>query len=319
MTAAANSSASTPTGDDFDEFAFLPEIAAEVGLDWDGGTQVTRVAVEVNPGQFVSAIRWGTQPPEVVFMHGGGQNAHVFDTVAMLLGRPALSIDLPGQGHSTWRADKAYWPTTNAEAVAIVLDHFASVPARPLVVVGMSLGGLTGIRLAAVRPDLVSHLVVVDVTPGVMRHAVTLTPEQRGVGALMLGPREFDFEETLAIAVAASPSGNAAKLRRGLMFNARPLDDGRWTWRYDELRFPDSPMIDHAHLWDDVPRIIAPTMLVRGSRSHHVDAQDAEQFRALLPSLRVEMVEGASHSVQGSKPVELAALVREFALDTSRS
>lgn len=310
--------------DGFDEFAFLPEIAAEVGLRWDGTTAVTRVAVEVNHGQFVSAIRWGTEPPEIVYMHGGGQNAHVFDTVAMLLGRPALSIDLPGQGHSTWRADKQYRPNANAEAIATVLDAIPTLdtpgsigPAprqRPLVIVGMSLGGLTGIRLAAVRPDLVSHLVVIDVTPGVMRHAVTLTPEQRGVGALMLGPREFDFEDTLAIAVAASPSGNTAKLRRGLMFNARPLPDGRWTWRYDELRDRNGPMIDHADLWADITRITAPTMLVRGSRSHHVDAHDTDQFRSLLPSLRVEMVEGASHSVQGSKPVELAALVRDFAI-----
>jgi esterase len=297
-------------GDHFDEFAFIEEIAAEVGIASDAAMQARRIAVEVAPGQHVSVIVWGDGPPEIAFMHGGGQNAHAFDSVALLLGRPCISIDLPGQGHSTWKADKEYWPNTNADAVATVLKQLAP---NPLVIVGMSLGGLTGIRLAAVRPDLVTHLIVVDVTPDVMNQAINLTPEQRGIGALLQGPREFEFEEMLAIAVKASPSGNAAKLRRGLLFNAKPLGDGRWTWRYDALRFPDSPPNDHSHLWADLAQVTAPTMLVRGSRSHHVTHVDEARFREIRPGARVEMVAGASHSVQGSKPLELAELITDFA------
>ena len=39
-------------------------------------------------------------PPELVFLHGGAQNAHTWDTVALALGRPLVAIDLPGHGHS---------------------------------------------------------------------------------------------------------------------------------------------------------------------------------------------------------------------------
>jgi pimeloyl-ACP methyl ester carboxylesterase len=42
-----------------------------------------------------------------------------------------------------------------------------------------------------------------------------------------------------------------------------------------------------------------------------VDA-DVEEFRRRQPGLRTARVEGAGHSVQGDRPLELAALLREF-------
>ncbi len=58
----------------------------------------------------ISALKWGDEPPEVVFLHGGGQNAHTWDTVILGLGVPALAIDLPGHGRSAWREDGDYGP-----------------------------------------------------------------------------------------------------------------------------------------------------------------------------------------------------------------
>ncbi len=62
----------------------------------------------------LSALRWGTAEPELVFLHGGAQNAHTWDTVALALNRPLLAIDLPGHGHSDWRSDHSYFPVENA-------------------------------------------------------------------------------------------------------------------------------------------------------------------------------------------------------------
>ena len=44
--------------------------------------------------------RVGEAPPELVLLHGGAQNAHTWDTVALALRRPLVAIDLPGHGHS---------------------------------------------------------------------------------------------------------------------------------------------------------------------------------------------------------------------------
>lgn len=59
----------------------------------------------------VSALRWGSEAPRVVFLHGGAQNAHTWDTVVLGLGEPALAVDLPGHGRSAWRDDGDYSPS----------------------------------------------------------------------------------------------------------------------------------------------------------------------------------------------------------------
>ena len=122
-----------------DEFALLHENAEQAGV-----TEVPP-AERLEIGD-ISALKWGTETPQVVFLHGGGQNAHTWDTVILGLGLPALAIDLPGHGRSAWREDGDYGPKLNAETVKPVLREHAP-DAR--LVVGMSLGGLTALRVAA--------------------------------------------------------------------------------------------------------------------------------------------------------------------------
>ena len=114
---------------DYDEFGMLGDNAAEAGLSLTAPPHVTRAAFTVADGQSVSAIAWGDAEPELVLLHGGGQNAHTWDTVALALGRPLLAIDLPGHGHSGRRQDRDYGPWRNAEAVAAVIEQAA--PVRP--------------------------------------------------------------------------------------------------------------------------------------------------------------------------------------------
>ena len=200
----------------YDEFGLFHENAEEAGLPWNGPPEVARRSVEVNPGQDVSLVVWGNESAaEAVFLHGGGQNAHTWDTVALALGRPLVCIDLPGHGHSSWREDRDYWAWSNAEAVAQVMERYAP---RAKVVIGMSLGGLTTIRLGAVRPDLVKRAVIVDVTPGVGAKTIQMTTEQRGATALIGASRAFNsFEEILEATVKSSPQRPVSALRRGVL------------------------------------------------------------------------------------------------------
>ena len=98
----------------YDEFGLFEDNATEVGLAWNGPPTVERIGVPVDGEREVSALRWGTGSPELVFVHGGAQNAHTWDTVALALDRPLVAIDLPGHGHSSHRDDHVYWPADNA-------------------------------------------------------------------------------------------------------------------------------------------------------------------------------------------------------------
>ena len=202
---------------DEDEFRFLTEEAAEVDRR-SPLPAVERVAVPVAAG-VVSALRWGDGLPEVVLLHGAALNAHTWDRTLLALGRPALAIDLPGHGRSTWRDDFDYGAATTARAIATVLDD--QVPGVPQVVVGHSLGGLTAIALAQAHPDLVRALVIVDITPGLREG------DARQVGDFLAGPTVFpDRQAIVDRAIAAGIGHDRHRIARGVALNTRIRDAG---------------------------------------------------------------------------------------------
>ena len=281
--------------------------ATEVGLPWSGPPQVRRIAVDVGGGQQVSALVWGSASPEIVLVHGGGQNAHTWDTVALALQRPLIAIDLPGHGHSDWRDDHDYSPVTSAPAVATAIRQLA--PDAQLLV-GMSLGGVTAIRVAAEDPELVRRLAIVDVTPGVDE------TKAEPIIAFLSGPERFEsFDEILERTVQFNPTRTVSSLRRGVLHNAKEESDGSWTWRYDPVRAwkdIERPAVAFVDLWEDVARIKAPTLLIRGGTSGVVSDDDVAELRRRKPDADVVTVDGAGHSIQGDKPVELARLLEDF-------
>ena len=251
----------------YDEFGLFHENAAEYGLPYDGPPDVRRVEVEVSPGRRVSSLVWGGGPPELVLVHGGAQNAHTWDTVALALGRPLLAVDLPGHGHSDGGPDGAISARTNGRDLATVIGELAP-GARG--VVGMSLGGISSLALAAEAPELVRALVLVDVTPGV--NAEKAAPITNFVN----GPASFDsFDDLLARTIEHNPGRSESSLRRGILHNAVQREDGSWVWRYARFRTEPSGAAVHPDFGDLVGRDLrahrsAPARarpgLVRGRR-----------------------------------------------------
>ncbi|HEY6415226.1 MAG TPA: alpha/beta hydrolase, partial [Acidimicrobiales bacterium] len=287
----------------------------EFGIPWDGPPTVRREAVEVEPGRRLSALVWGDAEPELVLLHGGAQNAHTWDTVALALDRPLVAIDLPAHGHSDGPRGGFADPSGTAEDVAATMRALAP-GARG--VVGMSLGGLTALALSVTAPELVRSLVLVDVTPGVDEGKAT------AITAFLNGPESFpSFDEILARTVEFNPTRTVSSLRRGILHNAVQREDGSWVWRYARHRpaTPDTEAateagtwrVDFSDLWRAVDQLKVPLMLVRGMLPQSVvdDADEAELLRR-CPAARVEHVEEAGHSIQGDKPVELAALIADF-------
>lgn len=293
----------------YDEFSYFHENASEYGLPYDGPPVVRRERVPVDDERALSALVWGDAEPELVLLHGGAQNAHTWDTVALALGRPLVAIDLPGHGHSDGGRSGSLQLAENAEDIAVAVRELAP---KARAVVGMSLGGMTTIALVDRAPDLVRSFVLVDVTPGV--NADKAAP----ITAFINGPESFpSFDEILARTIEFNPTRTESSLRRGILHNAEQRDDGSWVWRYarfrDSEQGPGRDITELAQWWDVLERSTAPLMLVRGMTEQSVvdDADEAELLRR-RPDARIEHVEGAGHSVQGDKPIELAALLDDF-------
>jgi pimeloyl-ACP methyl ester carboxylesterase len=98
-----------------------------------------------------------------VYLHGlGSASSADFPRIArdpQLAPRRAVLIDLLGFGFSDHPGAFPHTLEAHAETVARVLDHLT---VRHCHVVGHSMGGSVAIALAAMRPDLVSGLVVAE-------------------------------------------------------------------------------------------------------------------------------------------------------------
>ncbi|MXW96209.1 MAG: alpha/beta hydrolase [Acidimicrobiaceae bacterium] len=291
----------------YDEFGRFHENAAEYGIEYSGPPTVRRESVALPSGLRLSALVWGTAEPELVLIHGGAQNAHTWDTVALALGRPLVAVDLPGHGYSDHRPAHNYGPSCMADDVAVAVEALAP---RAEAVVGMSLGGLTAICLAADHSNLVRRLGVVDVTPG------TDHKKAEPIIAFIDGPEYFDsFETILERTIEHNPTRSEASLRRGVLHNAHETLDGRWTWNYDRTRdwqAGGGAELDLEGLWEKVSAISAPTALWQGGAWSVVDDADVDEWMRRLPGTVHEVVDGAGHSIQGDRPLELVALIEDL-------
>jgi pimeloyl-ACP methyl ester carboxylesterase len=314
---------------DYDEFGLFHQNAEEYGLPFDHPPTVRRVFAEVALGRRLSALVWQDRDPELVLVHGGSQNAHTWDTVAMALDRPLVAIDLPGHGHSDGPGDR---PEGQLDTYGNALDVAAAIrqlaPAAQAVV-GMSLGGLTTIALSAEAPELVRKVVLVDVLPGIK------TQRSQHITDFVTGPPSFaSLDELLERTARFNPARSRSSLRRGILHNAEQQPDGTWVWRWARHRRPApgpaasapaapvpaasaaaSPAAElrYGRLWEALSSITVPLLLARGMRPDSVlDDDDERELLRRLPSAQVVHVEEAGHSLQGDTPLELAAIIERF-------
>ena len=288
----------------YDEFSLFHENLNEWGLNVPI-PPVRRVAYDVAGGRELSALVWGNEPAQLAFVHGGAQNAHTFDTVALALQRPLICFDLPGHGHSDASPYGANPVKSHANDVAIAMSQGF---AQPAVLVGMSLGGLVSLVVAHEHRDLVRSLILVDITPGVN------ADKAKHIHDFVNGPRSFDdFDALLTRTMQHNPTRSQSSLRRGILHNALQRVDGTWIWRHQRHERNELVGPETGNLWDALEALAIPVTLVRGmAQGSVVDDEDESEFAKRQPHGRIVHVEAAGHSIQGDAPLRLAEVIAEY-------
>lgn len=248
-------------------------------------------------------IKVGDGEQLVVFVHGLFGQGKNFTSIASGISDIATSwlVDQPNHGKSPW---------TVGFSLDEQSDHVAqwmreTVPG-PATVVGHSLGGKVAMRLALRHPELVSRLMVVDVSPthnGATSGFSTLVAAMRNIDLAAVTSRT-DADQRLS-GLVLDPGV------RGFLLQNLRRHSGRWAWsaNLDLLG-------DNLHVVAGWPKLDAswdgPTWWVAGGRSDYVQPGDMVIMRALFPRVVSVTLKRAGHWVHADEPQAFTDILRKF-------
>lgn len=251
------------------------------------------------------AITVGEGDRPVVVLHGFlgyGRNLHGLAKRWFGLD-PARRLwlpDLPGHGRSAPLPTGATL-TTLAEGVQRAAKE-AGLP-HPLHIVGHSLGGRVGLAAAALAPESVAAVDLLDITPGPIAEG---SDTERVLGILRSAPDTAGSRKEMREALMSL--GLEAGLADWLLANLVE-EGGIYRWRFDR----DSLASLHAaitknDLWPVIEGGALRTRLIRGGRSPFVSEDDLRRFQ--LAGGRTATVD-AGHYVHVERGDEVAELLAE--------
>ena len=245
-----------------------------------------------------------------------------------------MALDLRGHGESDWAKGGRYLPEDFVGDLKSVID----VLGRPPVLVGASLGGMTGLLAEGESPEpLLAGLVLVDVAPRIEYRGVA-----RIIDFMLAQPEGFASLEEAADAVAAYRRHRGRpKDLSGLRKNLRLGEDGRWRWHWDPAfigrdRMPDPDELRRLAMGEIAPeggeapgrpgarfnnperllaaaaRLTVPTLLVRGRESDVVSERGVDEFLATAAHADFVDVSDAGHMVAGDRNDAFNQAVLDF-------
>ena len=263
-------------------------------------------------------LDWSGDGPPILALHGLASSAHWYDLVAPLLrGRyRVIAPDQRGHGQSAQAGYGYDWPTLASDAMGL-LDHLGLQAAA---VVGHSWGANVALNTAALHPDRVSSLVMVD--GGFFGRSIRggTTWEEFST---RLSPRDVsgtraEFLERMRgqLDVCWNP-----EVKRIIQTMVVEDEDGRMQ---DILRPENHAQLLRA-MWDHPAsetwtRVSVPSLLVpAGPTAERRDSRFAEMRREMvaaaanaIPNVQVRWIPETIHDIGYHKPAELADVIASF-------
>jgi pimeloyl-ACP methyl ester carboxylesterase len=271
-----------------------------------GAEDLVLVADEWNRG-----ARSADRHPTVLMLHGGGQNRFSWKNTGQILadeGFHVVALDSRGHGDSDRSPNANYTVDALSSDTLRVLEQIG----RPVILIGASMGGMTGILVAdAAGQEKVTKLVLVDVVPryeksGSARIRDFMFSHVHGFGSL---------EEAADAVAAYLPYRTKPRSPEGLKRNLRRRD-GRWYWHWDPkfLTAPaDDAFVREEKLEQAAIDLTIPILLIRGKLSDVVSPEGVKDFLAKVPRAEFVELSDAGHTAAGDDNDAFSEAVVQFA------
>jgi pimeloyl-ACP methyl ester carboxylesterase len=261
-------------------------------------------------GLKLHALEWSREGTPLVFVHGFGNDCHVWDEAAPLVAPHyrALAIDMRGHGDSDDDPEGRYDHGTMSDDLEAALEHLGI---ERLVLVGHSMGGRVAMHFGGRHPERLAGLVIVDSGPDLDTRGTTrIRMEAESAELVFDSVREYE-----RLLIELYPAAKPATMARLAQHWLRQRPDGKFEpkldpnfrkWRQpqqsaEELR---AYMKQEAErLWKALESVTCPTLVVRGAASDVLSAETADRMADdVLANGQLAVVARASHSVMLDNP-----------------
>jgi esterase len=175
---------------------------------------------------------------------------------------------------------------------------------RP-VIIGHSMGGKTAMKFAIQHPDLLSKLIIVDISPRYYPvHHGSILEGLKSIKLQQITSRQ-EADEQLA---RHEPHPT---VRMFLLKNLHRTDQGSFDWRIN-LPVIDEQIENVGEALSDEVSIDNPTLFLNGERSDYVKPDDKPLIRKIFTKAEFITIRNAGHWVHAEKPDEFVSIVRQF-------
>lgn len=253
--------------------------------------------------------RWGNGPKTVICLHGTSMHGRVWQWLADLMGEGFTMIGLDQRGHGD--SDRARPGEYTVDWYTGDLEHFAdALGLKKFSLVGSSLGSRVALQYAARHPDRVEKLVFLDLSFEMPKAA-----SDEMIHNHVIRPRSFrSMDEAVAFSKKLPQRARFTEEvhRRTLEGDLKRHPDGTLEWRYDKDAAIETLSVAARDMWDDVRKVEAPAIVLRGEHSDVLLRSSAEKMEREFRHGRVVTIAGAGHSIWGDNPEATARAIREF-------
>jgi pimeloyl-ACP methyl ester carboxylesterase len=263
--------------------------------------------VECPDGVRIRTLQWGhTHLPCVVLIHGAGDTAVVWATVASQLACSyrIVAVELRGHGGSAWDPNGQYTVDKyQADIATAILQLGLKQPA----IIGHSLGGNVAIRAAAADTSTGS-LAIIDYGPQVPAGVAQFFNREQQLLLRRYGSPD-ELCEQLSMKLPLADPGDIARLAYDLV---QRTQDGFYELRSDPEIHRRAIPHRSSELMSLLQGLRRPVLFLRGRASTVLSASAAAELSSNLPGSRLRTIENCGHAIPLENPKGLAKELLAF-------
>ncbi|WP_191603355.1 alpha/beta hydrolase [Marinomonas algicola] len=251
----------------------------------------------------LSGLQWRKKNSDdvcVVALHGWLDNAASFSELAPKIENLSVTaLDLAGHGYSDHRPDGAFYHLWD---YALDVIEYLHTQKQSVWLVGHSMGGSVAMLVAALAPEKVRGLIVLDNMGPITEESHTrVATMQRAIQRMSKFKKDNGTRYQTKEDMILARMDGFTKL--GYFASSKLIERGalkhndQWVWRHDgKLGFPSPYRMDEESVYSFIDKIVCPTLILIANDGIYKDKPEIVSSRSNCFSwVKLKWLDGGHH------------------------